>query len=526
MNSLTDQQLLRDYVERKSDAAFAELVQRHVDHVHSTALRLVCDSHLARDVTQGAFVALAQNARQLTGRPILSGWLHLTTRNLAANIVRSEVRRRAREQEAVAMNQLLANEPDASWDAIAPHLDAALGELNETERDAVMLRYFERKSARQMAEILGMSEDAAQKRVSRAVEHLREGLTKQRLAIGAAGLATLISVNAVQSAPMGLAATISTAAALSGTAISTSTFVAATKTIAMTALQKTLIVAVVAAVTGTGIYAAHENSKLHGEIQALQQQQAPLTAQIQQLQQERDDATNRLAGLLAEKAQWESNANQMELLQLRGELTRLKNNEAQRENDPVEAAAEDWVKRVNQTKEWLKQTPDQSIPELQLLSPDDWLGNVSAMNWWSETTNNFSFALGVLRTNAKRKFANDIGGALDKYLLANDGQLPNDLSALAPYFKDDPEYSDLLPDSVDSMLQRYELLQTGNVNIFPDSEPLISERPITQNAQYDALFKIGAFGYSYAGISPLGFSSTGNVKAPTPNKLKKLFKSQ
>ena len=261
MNRLTDQQLLRDYAERKSDAAFAELVKRHVDHVYSTALRLVCDTHLAQDVTQGAFVALAQNARQLINRPILSGWLHLTTRNLAANTVRSEVRRRAREQEAVAMNQLFANESDVNWETIAPHLDAALGELNETERDAVMLRYFERKSAREMAEILGLSEDAAQKRVSRAVEHLREGFSKQRLAIGAAGLATLISVNAVQSAPVGLAATISAAAVLSGTAITTSTLVTATKTIAMTAFQKTIIVAAVAAVAGTGTM---RPAKIHG----------------------------------------------------------------------------------------------------------------------------------------------------------------------------------------------------------------------------------------------------------------------
>jgi DNA-directed RNA polymerase specialized sigma24 family protein len=116
VNSLTDQQLLRDYVERKSEGAFAELVRRHVDHVYSAALRMVCDTHLAEDVTQGVFAALAQNAHQLMERPVLSGWLHLTTRNLAANVVRSEVRRRAREQEAAAMNPLIANEPEVTWE--------------------------------------------------------------------------------------------------------------------------------------------------------------------------------------------------------------------------------------------------------------------------------------------------------------------------------------------------------------------------------------------------------------------------
>src|SRR5512138_1932602 len=146
MNRLTDQQLLADYAERRVEAAFAELVRRHIDLVHSAALRMVRDSHLAEDVTQSAFIALAQNAGKLTDRAVLSGWLHGTAQNLAANAVRSDVRRRAREQEAAAMNELLSATPDASWEQIAPHLDAALGELSETDRDAVLLRYFEKKS--------------------------------------------------------------------------------------------------------------------------------------------------------------------------------------------------------------------------------------------------------------------------------------------------------------------------------------------------------------------------------------------
>ena len=112
MNGLTDQQLLRDYADAASEAAFAELVRRHLDLVYSAAVRMVCDSHLAEDVTQGVFVALAQNAAQLTERPVLSGWLHRTAQNLAAKAVRSDVRRRAREQEAAAMNDLLAAESE------------------------------------------------------------------------------------------------------------------------------------------------------------------------------------------------------------------------------------------------------------------------------------------------------------------------------------------------------------------------------------------------------------------------------
>ena len=284
---------------------------------------MVRDAHLAEDITQGVFVALAKSAHQLADRPVLSGWLHRTAQNLAANAVRTEVRRRVREHEAAAMNQLLSAESEISWDAIAPHLDAALSELNEADHDALLLRYFEKKSAPEMAGILGISEDAAQKRVSRAVERLREFFSKRNITIGASGLVVLISANAVQSAPVGLAAAISAAAVLVGTAIQTSTVIAATKTIAMTTLQKSLVTATVAVLAGAGIYEARQASQLHNQLQTLQQQQAPLNAQIRQLQRERDDATNRLADLLAENARLQANQSETELLRLRAEVTRL-----------------------------------------------------------------------------------------------------------------------------------------------------------------------------------------------------------
>jgi RNA polymerase sigma factor (sigma-70 family) len=313
VNDQTDQQLLRDYAERRSEAAFAELVRRHVDLVYSAAWRMVRDVHLAEDVTQRAFAALAQNARRLTERLVLSGWLHRTAQHLAANAVRSEVRRRIREQEAAAMNELLATGPDISWEQIAPHLDAALGELNAADRDAVLLRYFERKSAHEMAQTLGVSDETAQKRVSRAVERLREFFAKHGVTVGASGLTVALSANAVQAAPVGLMATISTAV-LTGTAIHTST------AIAMTTLQKAAIAATLAIVAGTGIYEARQASQLRDQVESLRQQQAPLTEQIQQLQRERDDATNRLAAVNDENARFKSGQYLTELLKLRSQV--------------------------------------------------------------------------------------------------------------------------------------------------------------------------------------------------------------
>src|SRR5215468_7348793 len=174
MDDRLDSQLLRAYAQERSESAFAELVRRHVDLVYSAALRMVCDSHLAEDVTQNAFVALAKSAVQLADRPTLAGWLHRTAQNIAAQTVRTDVRRRAREQEASAMSEQISTSPDVWWEQIEPHLDAALGELADADRDAVVLRYFQTKSAAEIATLLGVSDDAAQKRVSRAVEKLRE----------------------------------------------------------------------------------------------------------------------------------------------------------------------------------------------------------------------------------------------------------------------------------------------------------------------------------------------------------------
>lgn len=317
MNSQTDQQLLQDYIARHSEAAFAELVRRHVDLVHSAALRMVRDDHLAEDISQSAFVALAKNASQLLDRPVLSGWLHRTAQNLAAKTVRTDVRRRAREQEAAAMNALHADPSDATWEQTEPHLDAALGEMGEPDRDALFLRYFERKSAREMALTLGTSEDAAQKRVTRAVERLRESLARRGVTIGAAGLVVAITANAVNAAPAGLGAAIA-AGAFACTTVAATVGATAVKTVAMTALQKAFVTAVLIAAAGAAFYEARLNSTLRSQTQLFRQQLGQLSDQIGKAALERDDATNRLASLSREIARLQRN--QGELLRLRGEI--------------------------------------------------------------------------------------------------------------------------------------------------------------------------------------------------------------
>jgi RNA polymerase sigma factor (sigma-70 family) len=319
-----DLDLLRQFTRDHSQDAFTVLVNRHVNLVFSAALRQVRSPQLAEEVAQSVFADLARDAGKLQPDTILTAWLYSVTRRTAIDVVRKESRRQLREQIAVEMNAM--NADAANWNQIEPLLDEAVSALDETDRAAVLLRYFENKSLREVGAALGVSDDTAQKRVSRAVERLREFFSKRNVTIGASGLAVLISANAVQSAPVGLAVTISAAAILAGTTVHTSTLIAATKTIAMTTLQKTLVTAALAVVAGAGIYEARQAAQLHEQNQTLQQQQAPLAEQIQQLQRERDDATNRLAGLRDELAKGKKNPS--EVLKLRGEVGALRQEKA------------------------------------------------------------------------------------------------------------------------------------------------------------------------------------------------------
>lgn len=216
------------------------------------------------------------------------------------------------------MNELLAHESDVAWENVEPHLDTALGELSESDRDALLLRYFERKSAREIAQTLNVSEEAAQKRVSRAVERLREFFSKRNVTIGASGLVVLISANAVQAAPIGLALSISTSVALVATAIQTSTAIATAKTIVMTTLQKTLITVALVAAVGAGIYEARRVSGLQKQIQALRQEQAPLAEHLNQTQSELKNAMNAL--MYARNENELLKRNTTELPKLRGQV--------------------------------------------------------------------------------------------------------------------------------------------------------------------------------------------------------------
>jgi RNA polymerase sigma factor (sigma-70 family) len=492
VNDQTDSQLLSAYVEGLSEPAFAELVRRHVDFIFSAALRMVCDEHLAKDVTQGVFLALAKRADELKDRAVLSGWLHRTAQNIAAQTVRTEVRRRKREQEAAAMNELLSSQSDPPWELIAPQLDTALGELSEADRDALLLRYFERKSAQEMAHILGISDEAAQKRVNRAVERLRDNFSKRNMTIGAGGLVVLISANAVQAAPAGLAAAITTTA-FAGTAVATSAVITVAKTAAITAFQKTLIGATLTVAIGAGIYEAHKAAQLRNQIQTLQQNQTSLDQQVQQLLRQRDDSANQLAALGLENERLKSKQDTDELLKLRGELAGLHAAAAQRENDSTRSTAKSWLNREEQLRQYLEQHPDAKIPEYQFLTEKGWLSAVdpsSEMKDFKTTDEYFREAIESLKIRAEDRVGGLIQNSLQKYSDANNGRFPTDLSQLQPYC--DPNVEDILQ-------QYYEIkpasilpaTQVKDFNIKTDWVVTRKKRVIANSTSRTAFFASG-----------------------------------
>jgi RNA polymerase sigma factor (sigma-70 family) len=174
----SDLDLLRQFARENSQDAFTEIVRRHVNLVYSAAFRQVRSPQLAEEVAQSVFADLARAAKKLNSKTILTAWLYSVARRTAIDVIRKESRRQLRDQIAMEMTNMNATAND--WTQIEPLLDDAMAALEETDRSAILLRYFENKSLREVGEALGTSDDAAQKRVSRAVEQLREFFSKRQ----------------------------------------------------------------------------------------------------------------------------------------------------------------------------------------------------------------------------------------------------------------------------------------------------------------------------------------------------------
>ena len=224
---MDDLTLLRAYATRNSEAAFAELVSRRVGFVYSAALRQVRDPHLAEEITQAVFIILAQKAGRISDQTILAGWLFKTTRFAAIAQTRDRVKRQRREQEAHMQTELQSAAPDPLWEQLSPLLDEALATLGETDRQAVLLRFFENKTLAEVGSHLGTGEDTARKRVSRALEKLHRYFNKRGVASTTVIIAGALSANSVQAAPALLAKSVTAVAIAKGAGASGSTLIIA-----------------------------------------------------------------------------------------------------------------------------------------------------------------------------------------------------------------------------------------------------------------------------------------------------------
>ena len=310
-----DSELLTAFARTHAEEAFAELVRRHVSLVYSAALRQVNgDAHLAQDAAQQVFSDLACKAGWLSGRDNLTGWLYTSAHFAAAKIVRTEARRRNREGKYMA-EPFHETVPQVNWEAIRPALDAAMHELKEIDREAILLRCFENRPFEEVGAKLGLNENAARMRVDRAVEKLRAAFLRRGIP-ATTTLASLISANAVQLAPVNLAA------ALTGTSLTTAGtgILTLVKIMTTTQLKFGLGVLLVAGAATALVVQRQAQQDLRAENMLLRQL-------IARLQIDNGAFSNQLAEAGSSGKLRDDHLN--ELLKLRGEVGTLRNQAAQ-----------------------------------------------------------------------------------------------------------------------------------------------------------------------------------------------------
>lgn len=374
-------QLLRAYVAENSEEAFRGLVEGHIGLVYSTALRIVRrDVALARDITQIVFADLARKARTLPADVVLSGWLHRHTNFTASKVLRSESRRRTREKEAAEMNA--NNESDTVWEQLMPLLDGAIGSLPARDRDAVVMRFFDKRDFRSLASSLKLSEDAAQKRVSRALEKLRRHFERRGVAVSTVTLSGLITAHALSAVPATLASAVAGAAVAQAGAAATpfliSLFMANIKTVAVSAV-------IIAAVTTPLVFQHNSIARLRADNQRLQQQIAT-------------QAESPPAPSIA------PSADNRELLQLRAEVARLRREQMQL------AKVEGEKKSSSPITQAVPSGPQESVPsetwaDRGFATP---LDTLQTAHWAIRSANVEKFRESIMITDDARRKLHDV----------------------------------------------------------------------------------------------------------------------
>jgi RNA polymerase sigma factor (sigma-70 family) len=402
----SDADLLQCFVATGSNPAFAALVQRHLPLVYATACRrLNGDTHRAQDVAQLVFTLLARKAGSLRRHPSITGWLHTTTHHLATKTMRSELRRTARENTAEALRRQTGD--DVAWESLRPVIDDALHDLPETERLAVLLRFFQNETFAAIGARLGLSESSARGRTDRALERLQAGLSRRGVTSTGAALGTALAAQATFAAPAGLASAIAANAAVGATG--TLLFMS-TSTLKFGALSATLLAG------AAGLFWQNQtNTRLRDENAALITELGNVRRTAQ--------ANERKSILVAR-----------ELTAAQEELARSRTAAVAPESASNTAVVA-WTARVANLRQRIASQPEQAIPELRFLSEDDWL---DAARQPLETEVDYRKALAKLRNTAEQSFGNKyLQPALRRFAQNNGNAFPGDLTQLQSYF-DEP----------------------------------------------------------------------------------------
>jgi RNA polymerase sigma factor (sigma-70 family) len=323
------EQLLAEYARNGSEEAFRELVERYINLVHSTALRLMHgDEHLAKDIAQTVFLHLARNAGKLAAGAMLGGWLHRDTCFVAQKYLRQEHRRRNREQQAAFMDSL-PDHSQANLDRVAPILDEAINALGEAERTAILLRFFEQRDFRSVGLALGSNEDAARMRVGRALDRLHGMLKRRGVTISVAALAAGLSGEAVTAAPTGLGAAVAAGALGSAAAGGVSTIIG--NILSMTKLKMAVAGSLIVGGLTVPMVIQHQDR------QRAEEENRQLRQAVQDLTQANESWSNRVAQLsLTSNAPGDQ---ERELLRLRGQVGNLNRQLAEAAKMPLRTAA-------------------------------------------------------------------------------------------------------------------------------------------------------------------------------------------
>jgi RNA polymerase sigma factor (sigma-70 family) len=494
---MNDAELLQRYARDRCEESFNEVVRRHIDLVFSAALRqLAGDRALAEEVTQAVFTDLARKAGALAGREILTGWLYTSVRFAAAKRVRSEQRRRVREEQAHDMFQSSSQpEPDPQWEQLQPVLDEAMHQLNERDREALLLRYFEGKPLNEVGSRLGVSPDAARMRLERALEKLRKCLGRKGVVASATAIGALMTQQAATAAPVGLAASVAGAALT--TAAQGASALTIFEIIVMSKLKAAAVVALVVGVSvplvmqhRANVSLKEANAEIAGKLAAFENMVAPIASE-----------NARLSNALAQATQ--TNRPSEELLRLRAEVAQLRS-EARTKvaaaprslgaGDPLQETLVSLGAKVTKLRTRFEETPDKRIPELALVSDNDWLNAVNGIKQL-ETDEDYRQAMNNLRSRGKQILGGQMQNALRKFAEANDGMIPTDISQLATY----------LPKETDpALLQRYKINVAGRLDDIPGT--IIAEAAATVDDEFDSRFEFhrqGTSSRSYSKISEL-----------------------